>query len=47
LQFEKDYFSGQRYTLKEKLVKRHVLEVAKWASKVSNSSLFNGQGNGM
>ncbi|UCF44896.1 MAG: class I SAM-dependent methyltransferase [Candidatus Bathyarchaeota archaeon] len=44
MQFEKDYFSDRRYKLKEKLVKRHVLEVVKWASKVSNSSLFNGQG---
>lgn len=44
MQFEKGYFSGRGYTLKEKLVKRHVLEVIKWASKVSNSSLFNGQG---
>ncbi len=44
LQFEKEYFNGRKYALKETLVKRHVLEVVKWASKVSNSNLFNGQG---
>jgi len=44
LQYEEDYFNNRRYTHKEQLVKRHVLEVIKWASKVSNSNLFNGQG---
>jgi len=44
LQFEKEYFSGRRYPLKETVVKRHVLEVVKWASNVSSSNLFNGQG---
>jgi len=44
LQFEKEYFSGRKYTFKETLVKRHVLEVVRWASKVSNSSLSSGQG---
>jgi len=44
LQFEQEYFSSRRYTRREKLVKRHVLEVVRWASKVSNSNLFSGQG---
>jgi 2-polyprenyl-3-methyl-5-hydroxy-6-metoxy-1,4-benzoquinol methylase len=44
LQFEQAYFSNRKYTLKEKLVKRHVLEVVKWASEVSNSDLFSGHG---
>ena len=44
MQFEKGYFSGRGYNHKEKLVKRHVLEVIKWASKITNSNLFNGQG---
>jgi len=44
LQFEKDFFDSRRYNLKEKLVKRHVLEVIKWASKVTDDNLLSGQG---
>ena len=44
MQYEEDYFSGRGYTHREQLVKRHVFEVIKWAAKVSNSNLFNGQG---
>src|SRR4030065_1825651 len=44
LQFEKDFFDSRRYNLKEKLVKRHVLEVVKWASKVTDDNLLSGQG---
>ena len=44
MQFEKDFFDSRRYTLKEKLVKRHVLEVIKWASKVADENLLTGQG---
>ena len=44
MQFEQEYFSSRRYTLREKLVKRHILEVIRWASKASNSNLFSGQG---
>jgi SAM-dependent methyltransferase len=44
LQFEKDFFDSRRYTLKEKIVKRHVLEVIKWASKVTEDNLLSGQG---
>jgi len=44
LQFEKDFFDSRRYTLKEKIVKRHVLEVIKWASKVTGDNLLSGQG---
>ena len=44
MQFEKDFFDSRRYNLKEKLVKRHVLEVVKWASKVTDDNLMSGQG---
>ena len=44
MQFEKDFFDSRRYNLKEKLVKRHVLEVIKWASKITYDNLFSGQG---
>jgi 2-polyprenyl-3-methyl-5-hydroxy-6-metoxy-1,4-benzoquinol methylase len=44
LAFEQDYFSGRKYSLKEKLVKRHVLEVLQWASKVMNEDLSVGKG---
>lgn len=44
MQFEETYFRGRRYALKEKIVKRHIFEVIKWASKVSNCNLFEGEG---
>jgi 2-polyprenyl-3-methyl-5-hydroxy-6-metoxy-1,4-benzoquinol methylase len=44
LQFEKDYFTNRRYTFKEELVERHVLEVIRWASRISRSSLSSGKG---
>ena len=44
MDFEKDYFSNRKYSLKEQLVKRHVLEVIRWASKVTHEDLLNGQG---
>jgi len=44
LQFEKDYFSGRGYKGKEKLVKRNVLEVVKWASRVAVSDFSYGRG---
>ena len=42
MQFERDFFSGRRYALKKELVKRHVLEVVRWASKFSDSNLLVG-----
>jgi 2-polyprenyl-3-methyl-5-hydroxy-6-metoxy-1,4-benzoquinol methylase len=44
LGFEQDYFSNRKYSLKEQLVKRHVLEVIRWASKAMHEDLLNGQG---
>lgn len=44
MQFEQDYFTNRKYSLKEELVKRHVLEVIGWASKKSHSDLLSGQG---
>jgi ubiquinone/menaquinone biosynthesis C-methylase UbiE len=44
LTFEENYFKNRQYTHKEQLVKRHVLEVLRWASKASNVDLLNGQG---
>lgn len=44
LRFEKDYFERRKYSQKEALVTRHVLEVIKWASKLSNSNLLAGSG---
>jgi 2-polyprenyl-3-methyl-5-hydroxy-6-metoxy-1,4-benzoquinol methylase len=44
LQFEKDYFFGRNYKRKEKLVKRNVAEVIKWASNVSGVDFSLGSG---
>jgi SAM-dependent methyltransferase len=44
LQFEKDYFFGRDYRRKEKLVKRNVSEVIKWASNVSGVDFSLGRG---
>ena len=42
--FEKDFFDNRKYGLKEELVKRHVLEVIRWASKTLHTDLLNGNG---
>jgi 2-polyprenyl-3-methyl-5-hydroxy-6-metoxy-1,4-benzoquinol methylase len=44
LQFEKNYFSGRKYRNKETLVKRNVLEVIKWVSRVSGKDFLHGIG---
>src|SRR3990170_8229961 len=44
LQFEKNYFAYLKYSQKEQMIKRHVLESLKWASKVLNRNLLNGTG---
>jgi 2-polyprenyl-3-methyl-5-hydroxy-6-metoxy-1,4-benzoquinol methylase len=44
MQFEKDYFESNRYTLKERVIKRHVFEVLKWASTVVGENLLKGAG---
>jgi len=42
VQFEKDYFEGKGYMHKERVIKRHVFEVLKWASKVVGGNLLDG-----
>jgi 2-polyprenyl-3-methyl-5-hydroxy-6-metoxy-1,4-benzoquinol methylase len=44
LTFEQDYFSSRKYSLKEEHVKRHVLEVLRWALKTADCNLLDGQG---
>lgn len=44
MQFAKEYYRRIRYSFKKQMVKRHVLEVIKWASKVSNKDLLDGNG---
>jgi 2-polyprenyl-3-methyl-5-hydroxy-6-metoxy-1,4-benzoquinol methylase len=44
LQFGKDYFRSRGYKDKEKLVKRNVLEVVKWASRVAGADFSCGRG---
>lgn len=44
LQFERDFFNDRKYALKKEIIKRHVFEVVKWASKFSGSSLLTGDG---
>ncbi len=41
--FEEDYFTGRNYSGKEALVKRHVIEVLKWASEKTGVNLFLGE----
>jgi 2-polyprenyl-3-methyl-5-hydroxy-6-metoxy-1,4-benzoquinol methylase len=44
LQFEKEYFRDFKYSQRERLIKRYVLEVLKWGSEVSESNLLSGKG---
>jgi SAM-dependent methyltransferase len=44
LEFEKEYFSGRNYERNEKLVKRNVVEVLKWASKLAGVDFSRGSG---
>ena len=44
MQFEKNYFSDRKYGDKENTVKRNVLEVIKWASRVSGKDFLLGTG---
>jgi SAM-dependent methyltransferase len=44
VQFEKEYFDNRKYSNKERLVKRHVLEVLCWASKMVEDNLLRGEG---
>ncbi len=42
--FDEEYFRNRIYSQRERLIKRHISEVLKWGSKVSNSNLLDGQG---
>lgn len=42
--FGEEYFKAFRYSQRKNLIKRYVLEVLKWGSKVSNVNLLNGRG---
>jgi 2-polyprenyl-3-methyl-5-hydroxy-6-metoxy-1,4-benzoquinol methylase len=44
LPFEETYFDKRKYSEKEQLVKRHVLSVLKWSSKISKENLLCGKG---
>jgi len=44
LRFEKEYFKSFKYSQRECLIKRHVLEVLKWGSRVSKHNLLDGHG---
>jgi 2-polyprenyl-3-methyl-5-hydroxy-6-metoxy-1,4-benzoquinol methylase len=42
LQFEKDYFTYLKYSMKGQLIARHVVESLRWGSKVLSRDLLNG-----
>lgn len=44
LRFEEEYFKSFKYSQRECLIRRHVLEVLKWGSKVSKHNLLDGHG---
>jgi 2-polyprenyl-3-methyl-5-hydroxy-6-metoxy-1,4-benzoquinol methylase len=44
MSFEEEYFKERKYSTKEELVSRHVMEVLKWASKTSHTDLLHGDG---
>jgi 2-polyprenyl-3-methyl-5-hydroxy-6-metoxy-1,4-benzoquinol methylase len=41
--FGKDYFEGNGYSRKERVIKRHVFEALKWASPIVGEDLLNGR----
>lgn len=44
MRFEEEYFQRVKYSQKEELVRRYVLETIKWGSKVSRQNLLSGLG---
>lgn len=44
MSFEEDYFKERKYSAKEELVNRHVMEVMKLASKTARTDLLRGEG---
>lgn len=43
MRFDEEYFRDFKYSQRERLIKRHIFEVLKWGSKVSNSNLLDGR----
>ncbi len=44
MEFGKKYFDDRKYSLKEGIVERHVLEVLRWGSKGTSEDLLSGKG---
>ncbi|HVP92746.1 MAG TPA: class I SAM-dependent methyltransferase [Acidobacteriota bacterium] len=44
MQFEEEYFRNLKYSQRESLIRRHILENLKWGSRVANLNLLNGLG---
>lgn len=44
MRFDEEYFKGFEYLMREHLLKRHILEVVEWASRVSSFDLLDGKG---
>jgi SAM-dependent methyltransferase len=44
LQFGEEYFRNLRYTKRELLIRKHILENLKWGSRVAKSNLLDGHG---
>jgi 2-polyprenyl-3-methyl-5-hydroxy-6-metoxy-1,4-benzoquinol methylase len=44
LHFEKQYFEDLRYSHREDLIKKHVLEVLRWGARSSGANLLDGKG---
>lgn len=44
MQFGEEYFRNLKYSQRERLIRRHILESLKWGSKVSKSNLLDGLG---
>jgi SAM-dependent methyltransferase len=44
LQFGEEYFRNLKYSQRERLIRRHILENLKWGSKAADSNLLNGRG---
>jgi 2-polyprenyl-3-methyl-5-hydroxy-6-metoxy-1,4-benzoquinol methylase len=44
LQFEEGYFRNLKYSQRERLIRRHILENLKWGSRVANLNLLDGSG---
>lgn len=45
MSFDEKYFRKLKYSQKERLIRRHILDVLEWGSRISNRDLLNGAGN--